>query len=189
MLGNARLAWLAVVLASVMAVAVACGGGDDGPPDFYQGPEATVTPAASPASSNLTARDGDTVSVHYHGTLDSGEVFDSSREREPLSFAVGAGMVIDGFDEAVRGLSVGESVTTRMAPEQAYGLWSEELIVEVPLAKAPQGVQAGDQVQAANGAVATVLTVSDEFVRIDANHPLAGEALTFEIELVSIDRP
>lgn len=188
MLGIPRAAQLAAILAAVTAIAVACGGGDP-PPEFYPGPEASAMPTASSASSDLAVRDGDTVLVHYHGTLDSGEVFDSSRDGEPLSFAVGAGQVIEGFDEAVLGLSVGESVTRRMEPEQAYGARRDDLILDVPLANAPEGVQPGNQVRAANGAVALVLNVTDEFVRIDANHPLAGLALTFEIELVSIDRP
>ncbi len=132
------------------------------------------------------ANDGDRVTVHYHGTLANGEVFDSSRGGEPFPFVVGAGDVIAGFDAAVRGLGVGESVTVTLTPEEAYGEHTEELVFEVPKAEAPEGIAAGDQVQLGNGAPAVIVEVTDEIVRVDANHPLAGEALTFEIEVVGI---
>ena len=133
------------------------------------------------------AQDGDTVSVHYQGSLDSGEVFDSSRERSPLTFIVGSGQVISGFDDAVRGLSVGQSVTVRLEPEQAYGERNEDLVLEVPAGQAPEGLSAGDRIQLSSGASAVVLEVTDEVVRLDTNHRLAGQALTFEIELVSVE--
>lgn len=132
------------------------------------------------------ASDGDTVRVHYTGTLDDGEMFDSSRDRGPLEFTVGQGDVIAGFDNAVRGLSEGDSVTVRMQAAEAYGERSEDQVLEVPADQAPPGLSVGDQVQLPNGARAVVLAVSEEAVRIDANHPLAGQALTFEIELVTI---
>ena len=132
------------------------------------------------------ANDGDRVTVHYHGTLEDGEVFDSSRGGEPFSFVVGAGDVIAGFDTAVRGLGVGENVTVTLPPDEAYGEHTEELIFEVPKAEAPEGIAAGDQVQLGNGAPAVIVEVTEEVVRVDANHPLAGEALTFEIEIVGI---
>ena len=127
------------------------------------------------------------MSVHYHGTLDSGEVFDSSRERQPLQFTVGAGDVISGFDDAVRGLGVGESVTVTLPPAEAYGERREDLVLAVPAAGAPEGLKAGDRVQLGNGAQATVVEVTDEQITVDANHELAGQALTFEIELVGIE--
>ncbi len=135
-----------------------------------------------------TAGDGDTVAVHYRGTLDDGSEFDSSEDRDPLTFVVGSGQVIPGFDDAVRGLAVGESRTVRIEPEDAYGERTDEAIIEFPADSAPEGLSVGDQVTLSNGLPATVLEISDDTVTIDANHPLAGEALTFEIELVSIDR-
>jgi FKBP-type peptidyl-prolyl cis-trans isomerase 2 len=133
------------------------------------------------------AKDGDSVKVHYHGTFDDGEVFDSSRDGEPLPFTVGTGQVIDGFDNAVKGLGVGDSVKVHLEPAQAYGEHSDEMVLQVPADQAPQGLSAGDQVRLQNGQTAVVQEVTPEFVRIDANHPLAGRALNFEIELVAID--
>jgi peptidylprolyl isomerase len=131
------------------------------------------------------AQTGDTVSVHYRGTLDSGEEFDSSRGRDPLTFTVGEGQVIDGFDAAVTGMAVGESKTVRLEPDQAYGARRDDLVITVPKAQAPDGLEEGQQVLVGN-APAVVTRVTDDEVTVDANHPLAGEALTFEIELVSI---
>jgi FKBP-type peptidyl-prolyl cis-trans isomerase 2 len=144
---------------------------------------------ATPVQGSETSRvvvDGDTVSVHYRGTLDSGAVFDSSEGREPISFTVGGGQVIPGFNAAVRGLSVGDTVTVRIEPEQAYGQRRDDLIIEIPLSSLPQGVKPGDQVRDQQGGTAIVLEITDEVVRLDANHALAGEALTFEIQLVSV---
>ncbi|MEX2430407.1 MAG: FKBP-type peptidyl-prolyl cis-trans isomerase [Dehalococcoidia bacterium] len=133
------------------------------------------------------AQEGDTVAVHYQGTLDDGEVFDSSRERDPLTFEVGGGRVIAGFDTAVRDMAVGETKTVRMEPAEAYGEHDEELVLEFPKGQAPADLEEGDQVQFGNGATGVVLAVTDDIVRVDANHPLAGEALTFEIDLGSIE--
>jgi FKBP-type peptidyl-prolyl cis-trans isomerase 2 len=138
--------------------------------------------------STQVAQEGDSVSVHYHGTLDSGEVFDSSRDGDPLPpFVVGSGSVIAGFDEAVRGLAVGESVTVRIEPGDAYGEHDESLVFDVPVSDAPEGLKEGDQVMMDGGRPVTVLEISDTIIRIDANHALAGQALTFEIELVKIN--
>ena len=138
--------------------------------------------------STRVAQEGDSVSVHYHGTLDSGEVFDSSRGGDPLPpFVVGSGSVIAGFDEAVRGLAVGESVTVRIEPGEAYGERDESLIFDLPASGAPEGLKEGDQVMLDGGRPGTVLEISDTMIRIDANHELAGQALTFEIELVEIN--
>jgi FKBP-type peptidyl-prolyl cis-trans isomerase 2 len=132
------------------------------------------------------ANDGDSVSVHYTGTLDDGTVFDSSREREPLRFVIGSGQVILGFDQAARRLEVGQSVTVRMEASDAYGEKNVELIFVVPLDEVPEPLSVGDKVELMNGAPAVVTTVTDEAVTVDANHPMAGQALTFEIELVSV---
>ena len=133
------------------------------------------------------ANDGETVKVHYHGTLADGEVFDSSREGEPLTFVVGTGQVIAGFDEAVKSLSVGDTSKVTIESEDAYGDRREDRIFEIPRKDAPDGVEPGVEVELTGGAPAMVVEVTDEIVRIDANHPLAGEALTFEIELVSVE--
>ena len=136
----------------------------------------------------IMATDGDIVSVHYHGTLDNGQIFDSSKNRgEPLKFTVGGGQVIPGFNDAVLGLAVGESVKVRMEPAQAYGEKNEQLIFEVPSEGAPEGLKEGDRVQLSNGAPAVVIKINDASITLDANHELAGQALTFEIELVSVN--
>ena len=197
---------LAPIAAALVALALgaACGG-DPAPtpepasserlaPTATTAPASTSAPALTPASAVTPAsasavglaKDGDLVSVHYHGTLDDGSVFDSSLERDPLRFTVGEGLVIDGFDDAVRGLAVGESVTVRLEPEEAYGERNPELLIELPIESAPDDVEVGALLTASNGAQARVIALTDATITIDANHPLAGQALTFEIELVSI---
>jgi FKBP-type peptidyl-prolyl cis-trans isomerase 2 len=131
------------------------------------------------------ASNGDTVAVHYTGSLDSGEVFDSSTGREPLRFEVGAGNVIAGFDDAVRGLEVGGRRSVRIEPDAAYGPRRDDLVVEVSADQAPDGLAAGDVVRVGDTR-ATVVAVNDEVVVLDANHPLAGRPLNFEVELVAI---
>ncbi len=147
-------------------------------------PAAPATTAAASAESR-TAQDGDTVAVHYTGTLDDGSEFDSSEGRDPLTFVVGSGQVIAGFDDAVRGLAVGETRTVRIEPENAYGEVDPTRVLEVPIDQAPEGVQVGDVLSTSTGQQVEVVEVTDEVFRVDANHPLAGEALTFEVELVS----
>ncbi|MCL1599460.1 MAG: FKBP-type peptidyl-prolyl cis-trans isomerase [Actinomycetia bacterium] len=130
------------------------------------------------------------VEVHYVGTLDDGSQFDSSRDRgTPFSFTVGTGQVISGFDDAVRGAKVGDVNTVRMEAADAYGEWSETNIIEVPFNAEQGDVAVGDEVFLTSGQPATVLDVTDETVTLDANHPLAGEALTFEIEVLAVTRP
>lgn len=183
-----------VALALVLA---ACGSAEE-PAVGTEPASITSTTAAEPTTtteggdvsetqSDQVASDGDNVAVHYRGTLDDGTEFDSSEGRDPLTFVVGSGQVIAGFDEAVRGLAVGESRTVRIEPEDAYGEYTDEAIIDFPADSAPEGLQVGDPVSFGNGGQGTVLEITDEFVKIDANHPLAGEALTFEIELVSIN--
>ena len=129
---------------------------------------------------------GDRVTVHYTGALDDGSEFDSSQGRDPLEFEVGATQVIPGFEQAVEALSVGESTTFRLEPGEAYGEARDDLVFDVPQANAPDGLTVGDSVQLATGQPATVLAVSAQTVKIDANHPLAGQALTFSVELMSV---
>jgi peptidylprolyl isomerase len=153
-----------VALAAALVLVLAACGGDDAVP-----------------------QDGDLVAVHYTGTLDSGEEFDSSEGREPLEFVVGSGQVIGGFDDAVRQLTVGESVTVRIPPEEAYGVADPELIIDFPIEDVPEEFHVvGIEVLLGGGQAATVIGVTEDTVTIDANHRLADEALTFEIELVSI---
>lgn len=138
------------------------------------------------------ARRGDTVRVHYTGTLDDGTVFDSSQGRDPLEFKLGEGMVIPGFETAVEGMEVGDKKTQRIPSENAYGVRREELMIEVPRAEVPPDaeLEPGDQVQLQTSQgqvfVATVTEMTDEVVRLDANHQLAGHDLTFEIELAEV---
>ena len=153
---------------------------------------ATSTAAPTPTtgetpSESRTAGEGDRVAVHYTGTLDDGEEFDSSRGSEPLSFVVGDGRMITGFDAAVRGMTVGESRTVTMEPAEAYGERSDELLMTFPISQLPEGVGEGDSVLFTNGGQGIILEVTSESFAVDANHRLAGQALTFEIELVSIE--
>ena len=137
------------------------------------------------------AKGGDQVSVHYKGTLDNGDVFDSSEGRAPLNFTLGQGQVIAGFDEAVEGMTLGETRTVRIPPEDAYGGRDEELIRTVERSQLPKGdLEIGQTFRARDdrgGAVRlTVVEFNEDNVTLDGNHPLAGQALTFEIKLVSI---
>ena len=137
------------------------------------------------------AQQGDTVRIHYTGTLRDGSVFDSSRDREPLEFTLGSGQVIPGFDSAVTGMRVGDAQTVTIPAGEAYGPRRDELVLNVPRGEFPAHVQpeVGQQLQLSSGSerlVVTVREVSDSAVILDGNHPLAGEDLTFALELVSI---
>jgi len=173
-----HLMFSAIALALVVA---GCSSGDGA---------ADAGAAPSTAAGGFTVQDGDLVEVHYVGTLDDGSTFDSSRESgTPFTFTVGIGDVIPGFDDAVHGLKVGEALTVRIEPADAYGEWSEENVVEVPYGPDQSDVAVGDEVYLNTGQPATVLEVNDDTVLLDANHPLAGEALTFSIEVLAITRP
>ena len=137
------------------------------------------------------ARTGDTVSVHYTGKLQDGTVFDSSRDREPIEFTIGENQVIGGFDAAVTGMEPGQQQTVTITSDDAYGERKEELIFAVPKEQFPEDIkpEEGQQLQMTQGdqvAVVTVAEVGAEEVKLDANHPLAGQDLTFDIELVEI---
>lgn len=137
------------------------------------------------------AREGDTVRVHYTGTLADGEVFDSSRDGDPLEFTLGSGQVIPGFDEAVAGMAPGEEKTVTIAAEDAYGDRRDELMLRVPRDEFPSDVtpEPGDQFEVSQGEgrfLVTVAEVGDDTVVLDANHPLAGQDLTFTLGLVGI---
>ncbi len=138
------------------------------------------------------AKSGDTVRIHYTGTLDDGTEFDSSAGRDPLEFALGGGQVIPGFDSAVDGMTVGESKSVTIPPEQAYGERHEQLVQEVPKSALPDEIEpaVGMQLQSRSpeGQVMNLVItdVADDSITVDGNHPLAGQALTFAIELVEI---
>ena len=137
------------------------------------------------------AKRGDTVRVHYTGTLDNGEQFDSSRGTDPLTFTLGEGAVIQGFDDAVDGMSVGESKRVTIPATEAYGDRRDELTLRVPRSELPTDLdlEVGSRLrmeQGVDSVVVTVRAMDDESVMLDANHPLAGEALTFDLELVEI---
>lgn len=139
------------------------------------------------------AKRGDTVHVHYRGTLDDGSEFDSSAGSEPLVFTIGAGEVIPGFETALEGMATGEKKTQHIPAEEAYGERREELVFEVGREQMPEGgdVEVGDMLQVGfpDGSSANVqITAMDaQSVTLDANHPLAGKNLTFELELMKID--
>ncbi len=133
---------------------------------------------------------GNTVEVHYTGKFVDGEVFDSSEGNDPLQFEVGSGQIIPGFENAILGKQIGEKVTVRVSPEEAYGAVREDLVVEVPVDKMPGQVEVGQLLQADSGDGQTVQVivreVKEDVIVIDGNHPLAGQELIFDIEVVSI---
>ena len=138
------------------------------------------------------AKSGDTVKVHYTGKLEDGTVFDTSKERDPLEFTLGKQQVIPGFEEGIVGMNPGETKTVSMGADKAYGPKREDLIAEVPRDKLPSDMkpEVGQrlQVQQQDGQkIPIVITaVNETAITIDANHPLAGEDLTFEIQLLEI---
>ena len=140
------------------------------------------------------AKQGDTVKVHYTGRLDDGSEFDSSLERQPLEFVIGQGQIIPGFEQAVVGMNQGDTKTVEIAPEQAYGPRHDEAIQQIPKSALPESIQEslqlGMQLQANDPTgrplMLTVTDIAEENITVDANHPLAGQALTFDLELVEI---
>ena len=137
-------------------------------------------------------KNGDTVKVHYHGRLTDGTPFDSSEGREPLEFEVGSSMVIKGFDDGVVGMQVGDKRTLEIPAEEAYGDKNPEMLVEFPLDQFPEDMkpEVGMRLNMTNGGGQVVpvmiAEVMEDSVLLDANHPLAGEPLVFDIELVEI---
>lgn len=139
-----------------------------------------------------SATSGDTVKIHYTGKLEDGTVFDTSADGEPLEFTLGEGRVIPGFEEGVEGMEVGETRTISFPPDKGYGDHSSDLVFEVDRSNLPPDMdpEVGDQLalQSADGekVAVTVSETSESSVTLDANHPLAGQELTFEVELVDI---
>ncbi len=135
-------------------------------------------------------KDGDKVRVHYNGKLRNGEIFDSSEGRDPLEFTVGSGQVIKGFDDGVKGMNIGDKKTVEIASTDAYGEKEEDRVIEFPKTQFPPEMkpEVGMQLMMNDGqgqSMPVVITeVKDKTVMLDANHPLAGQDLIFDIELV-----
>jgi peptidylprolyl isomerase len=169
------------VAVALVFLTAACGGSAEPAPTTVAITEPTIAEGA-----DVTADPGDLVAVHYTGTLDDGTQFDSSAGRSPLEFTVGTGQVIPGFDNAVNGMSIGETTTVRIPAEDAYGPYLEEAVFELASDEVPEGAGVGDRLQASDGSILKIVKIEDGIVTVDLNHELAGEALTFEITLVSV---
>ena len=146
------------------------------------------------AAADQTVQKGDKVAIHYVGTLDDGEQFDSSRERgEPISFTVGGGMMIPGFDNGVMDMKVGDTKTLKCAPADAYGEINPANVMKVPKKEVMDAVGeeytvVGSKLMVGQGMTATISEISDDECTLDCNHPLAGKTLNFDIELMSLER-
>lgn len=137
------------------------------------------------------AKAGDTVHIHYRGTLDSGEQFDSSAGSEPLEFTIGGSQVIPGFEKGVLGMTIGDKKTIRIPSTEAYGDYDDALVIQMPREELPAlnyelGTELVMQQPSGRSIPVIVIDADNENIVLDANHPLAGEALTFELELVAI---
>lgn len=140
-----------------------------------------------------TASTGQTVAIHYTGRLEDGTVFDSSEGREPLRFTLGEGRVIKGFEDAVIGMEPGDTKTISIPPGEAYGERRDDLVIEVEKDRLPDELdpQVGQQLQlhqvSSQPVPVVVAAVSEETITVDANHPLAGRTLVFDLELVEVE--
>ena len=137
-------------------------------------------------------KSGDKIKVHYHGRLTNGETFDKSEGREPLEFEVGSGMVIKGFDDGVTGMAIGDKKTINIPADEAYGLKNPEMIIDMPKDRFPKDmeIEVGMPLSMSDGQAqqfqVVVAEIQEAVVILDANHPLAGEDLVFDLELVEI---
>lgn len=135
---------------------------------------------------------GNKVKLHYTGTFDDGEVFDSSRESDPFEFEVGAGQVIPGFDQAVLGMKVGESKTVRLEENDAYGPYNQEMVFDADPDQFEDGLspelgqQFQTQLEDGTPLLLTVKAIDDGKITLDANHPMAGKVLNFDLEVIEI---
>lgn len=141
----------------------------------------------------MTAKANDSVKVHYKGTLSNGEVFDTSEGRDPIEFTIGGGQIIPGFEKGVTGMAVNESKTINIPSAEAYGERHEQMIQQVPKTQLPPeiqpevGMQLTSQGPDGKQMPLVITEVEEETITVDANHPLAGQDLTFEITLISIN--
>ena len=139
-----------------------------------------------------TIQNGDTVNVHYRGTLEDGSVFDTSigEGKEPIKVTLGEGKLIKGFENGLIGMTVGEKKTITLDPEDAYGDVIPEAVIDVPLSNLPPNVEVG-QVLQGNGPqgpfIVSVIEIKEDVAKLDHNHPMAGKKLIFDLDIVSID--
>jgi len=135
---------------------------------------------------------GQTVRIHYNAKLGDGTLLDTSAERDPMQFELGSEQVIQGLDNAVQGMAVGESKTVTIQADEAYGQRNEQLVITVPNSELPEDLRPSVgmelQSQASDGAITKLIVteVADSSITVDANHPLAGQVLQFDIELIEI---
>ncbi len=140
------------------------------------------------------AQTGDTVKVHYTGTFDDGTQFDSSVGKDPLIVKIGSGEAIPGFEKGLEGMAIGDKKRINISPEEAYGEYNPELIHEVPRTDFPEGMdlKVGVELQAqgpeGHSYVLSIKAVNEETITVDANHPMVGKNLNFELEIVDIAR-
>jgi peptidylprolyl isomerase len=133
---------------------------------------------------------GDTISVNYTGKFEDGEIFDTSEGREPLTFTVGTGQLIKGFDDAVVGMKTGDMKSITITPEDGYGEYQEELVIDMPRTNIPEDMELAIGLpvnlvdQSGNPIPAIVTEILDDVIKMDVNHPLAGKTLVFDIEIV-----
>jgi peptidylprolyl isomerase len=142
-----------------------------------------------------TLKNGDSVKVHYTGTLEDGRVFDTSKGRDPLEFKAGDGQIITGFENAILGMKVGETRDFEVSPDEAYGHRQEEMVLEVPVGEFPDhiepkiGMRLQLKQQQGSPLEVVITDISNEAVTLDGNHPLAGQTLHFQVELLEIATP
>jgi peptidylprolyl isomerase len=139
-----------------------------------------------------TVKNGDKISVHYTGKYEDGQVFDSSIDRDPLEIEVGTAQVIKGFEDALVGMAKGEKKTVNIPPDHGYGQYDPALLIEIPKSNVPENMtpELGMKLKLSDNKGKSVLVVvteiGDESIKLDANHPLAGKVLVFDLELVNI---
>jgi peptidylprolyl isomerase len=138
------------------------------------------------------AKNSDKVTVHYTGTLADGSEFDSTREADALEFTIGDGQLIKGFDDAVTGMTVGETKTVTILATEAYGIPNEEMVFDIERSQFAEDLtpELGQRFQLdtpdGQQIVVTITEIDGDQITLDANHPLAGQDLTFELELMTI---
>jgi len=141
------------------------------------------------SGSEAIVSDGSKVTLHYTGTFEDGNQFDSSVGNQPLVFRVGSGQVISGFDSNVRGMAAGEKKKFTLSPEEGYGPVDPDAVLTVPLNKLPEGAEAGMRLETSSGMVAVIESIDGATAKVNTNHPLAGKSLTFEIEVLACTAP